>query len=25
MLRQLGATPISTDMSRFYLDRAAGK
>ena len=25
MLRQLGATPIGTDMSRFYLDRAAGK
>jgi len=25
MLRQLGATPVSTDMSRFYLDRAAGK
>ncbi len=25
MLRQLGATPISTDMSRFYLERAAGK
>ena len=23
MLRQLGATPVSTDMSRFYLDRAA--
>jgi uncharacterized damage-inducible protein DinB len=25
MLRQLGATPISTDMSRFYLEHAAGK
>ncbi len=25
MLRQLGATPVSTDMSRFYLERAAGK
>ncbi len=25
MLRQLGATPASTDMSRFYLDRAAGR
>jgi len=25
MLRQLGAAPIGTDMSRFYLDRAAGK
>ncbi len=25
MLRQLGATPISTDMSRFYLERGAGK
>ncbi len=25
MLRQLGATPVSTDMSRFYLDRTAGK
>jgi uncharacterized damage-inducible protein DinB len=25
MLRQLGATPIGTDMSRFYLDRAGGK
>jgi uncharacterized damage-inducible protein DinB len=25
MLRQLGAKPVSTDMSRFYLDRAAGK
>ena len=25
MLRQLGATPVGTDMSRFYLDRAAGK
>ena len=25
MLRQLGGTPISTDMSRFYLDRAARK
>lgn len=25
MLRQLGATPVSTDMARFYLDRAAGK
>ena len=25
MLRQLGATPVSTDLSRFYLDRAAGK
>ena len=25
MLRQLCATPISTDMSRFYLERAAGK
>jgi uncharacterized damage-inducible protein DinB len=24
MLRQLGATPIGTDMSRFYLDRTAG-
>jgi len=24
MLRQLGATPVSTDMSRFFLDRAAG-
>ncbi len=25
MLRQLGAKPVSTDMSRFYLDRASGK
>ena len=25
MLRQLGAKPVGTDMSRFYLDRAAGK
>ena len=25
MLRQLGATPVGTDMSRFYLDTAAGK
>ena len=25
MLRQLGAKPVSTDMSRFYLERAAGK
>jgi len=25
MLRQLGAKPVSTDLSRFYLDRAAGK
>lgn len=25
MLRQLRAAPIGTDMSRFYLDRAAGK
>jgi len=25
MLRQLGAPPVSTDMSRFYIDRAAGK
>jgi uncharacterized damage-inducible protein DinB len=25
MLRQLGATPVGTDMSRFYLDRVAGK
>ncbi len=25
MLRQLGAKPVSTDMSRFYLDRAVGK
>jgi uncharacterized damage-inducible protein DinB len=25
MLRQLGTTPVSTDMSRFYLDRADGK
>lgn len=25
MLRQLGATPISTDLSRFYLERAAGR
>ena len=25
MLRQLGATPVSTDMARFYLDRVAGK
>ena len=25
MLRQLGATPIGTDMSRFYLERAAGQ
>lgn len=25
MLRQLGATPVSTDMSRFYVERAAGK
>ena len=24
MLRQLGATPLSTDMSRFFLDRASG-
>ncbi len=24
LLRQLGATPVSTDMSRFFLDRAAG-
>ena len=25
MLRQLEAKPVSTDLSRFYLDRAAGK
>jgi uncharacterized damage-inducible protein DinB len=25
MLRQLGATPVSTDMSRFYLERGSGK
>ena len=25
MLRQLGATPIGTDMSRFYLDRAKNR
>jgi len=25
MLRQLGAKPVGTDMSRFYLERAAGK
>ena len=25
MLRQLGAVPIGTDMSRFYLERTAGK
>jgi len=25
MLRQLGATPVSTDMSRFYLNRTAAK
>lgn len=25
MLRQLGAKPVSTDMSRFYLDRQAGR
>jgi len=25
MLRQLGAKPVSTDMSRFYLDRASAK
>jgi uncharacterized damage-inducible protein DinB len=25
MLRQLGATPVSIDLSRFYLDRADGK
>jgi uncharacterized damage-inducible protein DinB len=25
MLRQLGATPVSTDMSRFFLDRQSGK
>jgi len=25
MLRQLGATPVSTDMSRFYLERDSGK
>lgn len=25
MLRQLGVKPVSTDMSRFYLDRASGK
>ncbi len=25
MLRQLGATPVSTDLSRFYLERATGK
>jgi len=25
MLRQLGGKPVSTDMSRFYLDRAGGK
>jgi len=25
MLRQMGATPVSTDMARFYLERAAGK
>ena len=25
MLRQLSATPIGTDMSRFYLERGAGK
>ena len=24
LLRQLGATPVSTDMSRFFLDRAVG-
>ena len=24
LLRQLGAKPVSTDLSRFYLDRAAG-
>ena len=24
LLRQLGATPVSTDLSRFFLDRAAG-
>lgn len=24
LLRQVGGTPVSTDMSRFYLDRAAG-
>jgi uncharacterized damage-inducible protein DinB len=25
MLRQLGAVPVGTDLSRFYLDRATGK
>lgn len=25
MLRQLGAQPVSTDMSRFFLDQAAGR
>ena len=25
MLRQLGARPVSTDMSRYYLDKAAGR
>jgi len=25
MLRQLGAKPVSTDMSRFYLERGAGR
>jgi uncharacterized damage-inducible protein DinB len=25
MLRQLGARPVPTDMSRYYLDKAAGK
>jgi uncharacterized damage-inducible protein DinB len=25
MLRQLGARPVSTDMSRYYLEKAAGK
>jgi len=25
LLRQLGAKPVSTDMSRFYLERATGK
>jgi hypothetical protein len=24
MLRQLGAKPVSTDLSRFYLERKAG-
>lgn len=25
MLRQLGATPVSTDLARFYLERATGR